>query len=85
MKTYAPKMAVYLHAGEGPPDFVTENRMTITEVAQAFGWHPSQLVMANALAEYLDSPITGQLADEEEPSMVRVVMKGTPPSVGRRS
>ncbi len=68
------RMAVYLHADEGPPDYVTENPKIIAEVVKAFGRHRSQLVIARDLARHLDSPISRRLAREEGASMVRVLM-----------
>lgn len=79
----SPKMAVYLHADGGPPDYLTEDLGTIAEVARVFGWHDSQLVMANDLADHLKSPVTASLAAAEEASMVCVVIKGPLPAVAR--
>jgi hypothetical protein len=68
-----PKMTVYLHASDTPPDFVTHDAQLIEGVAKKFGRHSSQLVFANELANSLRNTSIGRpLAETEDITMVRV-------------
>lgn len=70
-------MAVYLHANLSLPDFVTDDPHIVGGIIAKFGNYASQLVFANELANALaDAPITDDLANAEDVTMVRVAISG---------